>query len=72
MFYRLTVYQTDVFEIESQCIASLLHQGPKCVHVVPCKPPADAQNHTTLSDYLAVDFAGHCKRLSGRVSELAS
>lgn len=64
-FYGLAVHQTDVFEIESQYTAFLFQQRSKYVHVVPCKSPTDAQNHTTLSDCLPVDFAGHCKRLSG-------
>jgi len=64
-FYGLAVHQTDVFEIESQYTAFLFQQRSEHVHVVPCKSPTDAQNYTTLSDCLSVDFAGHCKRLSG-------
>jgi hypothetical protein len=70
--YGLVVHQTDVFEIESQCTAFLFQQGPKRVHVVPCNPPTDTQNHTILSDYLAMDFAGHSERLSGIGTEIAS
>ena len=70
-FYSLTVHRTEVFEIESQHVVFLFQQCSKHVHVVPCKSSTDAQNHTTLSDCLAVDFAGHCKRLSGVPSELA-
>lgn len=70
--YGLAVHRTHVFEIESQCTAFLFQQGPKRGQVVPCNPPTDAQNHTILSDCLALDFAGHCERLSGIVSELAS
>jgi hypothetical protein len=70
--YGFAVHQTHVLEIESQCTAFLFQEGPKRVHVVSCDPPTDAQNHTMLSDCLALDFAGHCKCLNGIVSELAS
>ena len=70
--YGLAVHQTYVFEIESQCTAFLFQQGPKRVHVVPCNPPTDAQNHTILSNCLALDFAGHCERLNVMVSRLVS
>ena len=71
-FYSIAVRQTDILEIESYCTAFSLQQCPKRLHVIPCNPTADAQNHTILSDCLAVDFASHVQYLSGRVSELAS
>ena len=70
--YGVTIHQTDVFEIESQHIVFLFQQCSEHVHVVPCKSSTDPQDHKTLCDCLAVDFAGHCKRPSGIASEIAS
>src|SRR5215469_3039278 len=71
--YRLAVRQTDVLEIEDQDTAFFLfQQAPKRVHVLPCNPPTDAQEHTILSDCPAVDFAGHCERPSCTIAALAS
>jgi hypothetical protein len=64
--YRLAVRQTDVLEIEDQSTAFfLLQQAPKSVHVVSSNPPTDAQEHTILSDCLAVDSEGQCERPNG-------
>jgi len=71
-FYGVTIHQTDVFEIKSQRIVFLFQQCFEHVHVVSCKSSTNAQRHATLSDRLAVDFAGHCKRLSGIASDIAS
>src|SRR5258706_13385301 len=70
--YGVTVHQTDVFEIESQHVVFLFQQCFEHVHAGPGKASTDAQNHRTLSDCLAVDLAGHCKRLSCFSSETAS
>jgi hypothetical protein len=70
--YGVTVHQTEVFEIESQHIVFLFQQCSEHVHVFPGKSSTDAQNHNTLCDCLAVDFAGHCKHPSGIASEIAS
>jgi hypothetical protein len=66
--YGFTVDRADVFEIENQSTAFLFQQGPQRVHVVPCNPPTDAKEHTTVSDCLAMDSAGHSERPSGAVA----
>jgi len=64
--HGLLVHQADVFEVENQCTASFFfEQGPKRVNAIPCEPSTDPQNHEILSDYLALDFAGHAKRPGG-------
>ena len=64
--HGLLVHQADVFEVENQCAASFFfEQGPKRVNVVPCDPSTDAQNQEILSNYLALDFAGHVERPGG-------
>ena len=64
--HGLRVHQADVFEVENQCTASFFfEQGPKRVNVVPCEPSTDAQNQEILSNYLALDFAGHAERPGG-------
>jgi len=64
--HGLLVHQADVFEVENQCTASFFFkQGPKRVNVVPCEPSTDAQNQEILSNYLALDFAGHAERPGG-------
>src|SRR5262249_50430763 len=71
--YGLAVRQTDVLEIENQSTAFFLfQQAPKRVHVVPCNPTTDAQEHTMFSDYPSMDSEGHCARPSGTVAAVAS
>jgi len=67
-FYRLALRQADVLEIEDQCTTYFLFQhAPKRVHVLPCNPPTDTQEHTILSDCPAVDAAVQSDRPSGVV-----
>lgn len=35
------------------------NKAPKHIHILPCNPPADAQDHKILSDNKAVDSAAH-------------
>lgn len=64
--HSLLVHQADLFEVENQSTVSFFfEQGPKRVHVIPREPSTDTHNHETLSDYFALDFAGHSERPGG-------
>ena len=66
--HGLLVHQANVFEVENECTASFFfEQGPKRVDAVPCEPPTDTQNHEILSDYLALEYAGHSERPGGGI-----
>src|ERR1700752_502634 len=44
-FYGLAVHEKDVFEIDGHCAPSLIQQATKEVHILPCNPSADEQDH---------------------------
>src|SRR5258708_12599420 len=60
-FHSFAVYEKDVLEIDGHSAPFLFQQAPKHIHILPCNPSADAQEHAFLSDKKAVDSPGHCR-----------
>src|SRR4051794_13358460 len=60
-FHRLAVHQKDILEVEGHPARFLFQQGPKHVHIFPCDPATDAQDHKILSDNKPVDSAAHSR-----------
>ena len=56
---RCTVDHSDLLEIDGDDFPFLIDRGTKDIHVVPCNPPADAQDHKILFNQKSVDSADH-------------
>ena len=57
-FYGFAVHEKRVLEIDGYC-RRFRNTAPKHIHILPCNPPADVQDHKILSDNKAVDSAAH-------------